>query len=80
MMAGGMSFEIQYLINGVVVNENLRGQALNLFIEDAIQETKISTGAIRSWYGRFGGGIVNMLTKSGGNTFSGSFRTTFNER
>src|SRR5262245_47740472 len=78
MMAGGMSFESQYLINGVVVNENLRGQALNLFIEDAIQETKISTGAISAEYGRFGGGVVNMITKSGGNAFSGSFRTTFN--
>jgi hypothetical protein len=78
MMAGALSFESQYLVNGVVINENLRGQALNLFIEDAIQETKVSTGAISAEYGRFGGGVVNMITKSGGNTFSGSFRTTFN--
>jgi len=78
MMAGALSFESQYLINGVVVNENLRGQALSLFIEDAVQETKVSTGAISAEYGRFGGGVVNMITKSGGNSFSGSFRTTFN--
>src|SRR5204862_4858203 len=78
MMAGALSFESQYLVNGVVINENLRGQALNLFIEDAIQETKVSTGAISAEYGRFGGGVVNMITKSGGNSFSGSFRTTFN--
>jgi hypothetical protein len=78
MMAGSLSFESQYLINGVVVNENLRGQTLNLFIEDAVQETKVSTGAISAEYGRFGGGVVNMVTKSGGNAFSGSFRTTFN--
>ena len=77
MMAGALSFESQYLVNGVVINENLRGQALNLFIEDAIQETKVSTGAISAEYGRFGGGVVNMITKSGGNRFSGSFRTTF---
>src|SRR5262249_25196186 len=61
MMAGALSFESQYLINGVVVNENLRGQALNLFIEDAVQETKVSTGAISAEYGRFGGGVVNMI-------------------
>ena len=78
MMAGSLSFESQYLVNGVVVNENLRGQALNLFIEDAIQETKVSTGAISAEFGRFGGGVVNMITKSGGNLLSGSFRTTFN--
>jgi hypothetical protein len=77
MISGGLSFESQYLVNGVVINENLRGQALNLFIEDAIQETKVSTGAISAEYGRFGGGVVNMITKSGGNIFSGSFRTTF---
>src|SRR5262245_56195133 len=77
MISGALSFESQYLVNGVVINENLRGQALNLFIEDAIQETKVSTGAISAEYGRFGGGVVNMITKSGGNTFSGSFRTTF---
>ncbi|HYU79372.1 MAG TPA: carboxypeptidase regulatory-like domain-containing protein, partial [Vicinamibacterales bacterium] len=78
MMAGALSFESQYLVNGVVINENLRGQALNLFIEDAIQETKVSTGAISAEYGRFGGGVVNMITKSGGNAMSGSFRTTLN--
>jgi Carboxypeptidase regulatory-like domain len=78
MMAGALSYESQYLINGVVVNENLRGQAINLFIEDAVQETKVQTGAISAEYGRFAGGVVNMITKSGGNDFSGSFRTTFN--
>lgn len=78
MIAGALSYESQYLVNGVVINENLRGQALSLFIEDAVQETKVSTGAISAEYGRFGGGVVNMVTKSGGNTFSGSFRTTFN--
>ena len=59
------------------MNENLRGQARNLFIEDAIQETKISTGSISAEYGRFQGGVVNTITKSGGNEFSGSFRISF---
>jgi hypothetical protein len=77
-MAGALSFENLFLVNGVVINENLRGQALFLFIEDAIQDTKVSTGSISAEYGRFQGGVVNMITKSGGNTFSGTFRTTFN--
>ena len=51
-----------------------------LFIEDAIQETKISTGDISAEYGRFGGGVVNMITKSGGNIFSGSFPHDVHER
>ena len=76
VMSGAASFENLFLINGVVVNENVRGQALPLFIEDAIQETTVTTGAISAEFGRFSGGVVNAITKSGGNRMSGSFRTT----
>ncbi len=73
---GAMSFDSLYVVNGVVVNENIRGQALNLFIEDALQETTISTAAISAEFGRFQGGVVQAITKSGGNEFSGSYRMT----
>ena len=73
-IAGAMSFDNLFLVNGVTVNENLRGQAHDLYIEDAIQETTIATAGISAEYGRFTGGVVNLITKSGGNTFSGSFR------
>jgi outer membrane receptor for ferrienterochelin and colicin len=75
--AGAMSFEGLFLMNGVVLNETLRGQGSLVFIEDAIEETKTSTTAISAEYGRFSGGVANIITKSGGNAFSGSFRTTF---
>jgi len=77
MIAGAMSFENLFLMNGVVMNENLRGQARLVFIEDAIQETKISTGSISAEYGRFQGGVVNMVTKSGSNRYTGSMRVSF---
>jgi outer membrane receptor protein involved in Fe transport len=48
----------------------------NYFIEDAILETTTATNNISANYGRFAGGVVSMVTKSGGNEFSGSFRTT----
>ena len=70
-----MSFDNLYLVNGVTVNENLRGQAQqNLVIEDAIEETTIASGGVSAEFGRFGGGVINVITKSGGNDFSGSFR------
>jgi len=78
-IAGSMSFETLYMVNGVNVSENLRGQAFDLYIEDAIQETNIATSGISAEYGRFGGGVVNVITKSGGNAFSGSFRETLND-
>jgi hypothetical protein len=73
-ISGAQSYESLYLVNGVVVNENLRGQPLDLYIEDAIQETTTSTSGVSAEYGRFAGGVVNTLTKSGGNDFHGSFR------
>lgn len=75
IISGAQSYENLFLLNGVVINENLRGQPLDLFIEDAIQETTVQTAGISAEYGRFGGGVVNALTKSGGNEFEGSFRT-----
>jgi outer membrane receptor protein involved in Fe transport len=74
-ISGSQSYENLYLVNGVVVNENIRGQDLPLFIEDAIEETTTSTAGISAEYGRFAGGVINVLTKSGGNELSGSFRT-----
>jgi hypothetical protein len=77
-IAGSMSFENLFLVNGVTVNENLRGQAHDLYIEDAIQETTIAAAGVSAEYGRFSGGVVNVITKSGGNLFSGSLRDTLN--
>ncbi len=83
LFSGAMAHEGLFLINGVVVNETLRGQVSTdhltggVFIEDAIEETKVSTAAISAEFGRFNGGVANTITKSGGNDFSGSFRTTF---
>src|SRR5215470_8095248 len=73
-ISGATSFDNVFMINGVDVNDNLFGTAHNLFIEDAIQETNIQTGGISAEYGRFTGGVINIITKSGGNTFSGSYR------
>jgi hypothetical protein len=75
-ISGAPSYENLFLINGVVANENVRGQAFDLFIEDAIQETTTATAGVSAEYGRFTGGVVNVLTKSGGNSFSGSLRDT----
>ena len=63
-----------FLLNGVDVNDNLFGTANNLFIEDAIDEVQVLTSGISAEYGRFSGGVINAVTKRGGNEFSGSFR------
>ncbi len=77
-IGGAVSFENLFVLNGAVINENLRGQPQPLYIEDAIQEVTIATSGVSAEFGRFGGGLVTAVTKSGGNTFSGSYRASFN--
>jgi len=73
-ISGANSYDNLWTVNGAVVNEGIRGQPHNLFIEDAIQETNIQTAGISAEYGNFVGGVINAITRSGGNEFSGSFR------
>lgn len=73
-IAGGFAYDNQFLIDGVDIADNLFGNPNNLFIEDAIEEVQVLTSGISAEFGRFGGGVINAVTKSGSNRFSGSFR------
>lgn len=65
-----------YLVNGADSRfDNVRSDAANTVIEDAIQETTVLTGGVSAEFGQFSGGVISTITKSGGNTFSGSFRS-----
>src|ERR1051325_4297017 len=74
---GAFAFDTIFLVNGVDVNDNLLGAPFNLFIEDAIQEVQTVTSGISAEYGRFSGGVINAVTRSGGNTFAGNWRVNF---
>ena len=76
-ISGGFAYDNVFLLDGVDLNDNLFGTANNVYIEDAIEETQVMTSGISAEYGRFSGGVINMITKSGGNTFSGSVRLNF---
>jgi hypothetical protein len=76
IIAGGQSYDSTFYVDGAVVNEVLRGQPQNLFIEDALQETTVQTGAISAEFGRFTGGVVTAVSKTGGNMLTGSLRDT----
>lgn len=74
MISGAMQYENLYLVNGVSIQDNVRNTPHQLYIEDAVQETTTQTSGISAEYGRFAGGVVNTLTKSGGNEMHGSLR------
>jgi len=69
---GSSGAENQYIIEGLNttgVEVGTRGKNLNF---DFVQEVEIKTGGLPAEYGRITGGLVNVLTKSGGNAFHGS--------
>jgi hypothetical protein len=73
-ISGAFAYDNTFLVDGVDVNDNLYGSANALYIEDAVDQTQILTSGISAEYGRFSGGVVNAITKSGGDLFSGSYR------
>ncbi|HUQ89623.1 MAG TPA: TonB-dependent receptor [Vicinamibacterales bacterium] len=74
-ISGGLAYDNVFLLDGVDIGDNLFARPDDLFVEEAIQETQVLTSAVSAEYGRFSGGVVNAITKRGGNTFSGSVRS-----
>src|SRR5439155_6708091 len=58
-LSGGPGYDNLALVNGVVVTENMRSQMRPMYVEDAIEETTVLTGAISAEYGRFTGGVIS---------------------
>jgi len=68
---GSTGLENGFVIDGVVTNGveyGAQGKDLNY---EFIQELEVKTGGYQAEYGRSTGGIINVITKSGGNEFHG---------
>jgi hypothetical protein len=61
-----------FLVNGGDVEEGRNNGASIVPVLDSIQEFRILTSSFDPEYGRFSGGIVNVVTKSGTNSFHGT--------
>src|SRR3954451_24970189 len=70
---GGNRRNINYLIDGGDNNDDTVGGLLQLFPLEAVQEFNFQTQRFKAEYGRSNGGVMNVVTKSGTNTPSGSF-------
>jgi outer membrane receptor protein involved in Fe transport len=69
---GGRSDEVQYLVNGVSVNDAYNG-TFGIEVENnAIQELNVISGTFNAEYGRAMSGIVNVVTRDGGQKFEGN--------
>ncbi len=68
---GGRSNEVAYLIDGVAVNDVFKGE-LSVNVENSsIGQLEVISGAFNAEYGQAMSGVVNIVTKDGGQKLEG---------
>ncbi len=70
---GSTGAENQYIIEGLNTTGIERAEKTKRLNFDFVEAIEVKTGGLNAEYGRMTGGIINVITKSGGNTFRGSF-------
>ncbi len=68
---GSTSAENLYLIDGVNTTNVIKGFQGKAINNEFVEEVEVKTGGYQAEYGRNTGGVVNVITKSGGNEFHG---------
>ncbi len=67
---GGRTTEVSYMVNGISITDDFyRTQSLQVENE-SIQELQVISGTFNAEYGNAMSGIVNVVTKTGGNELS----------
>src|SRR3984893_7037427 len=77
---GGNGRNLNYQIDGGDNNDDTVGGLLQMFPLEAIQEFTFQTQRFKAEYGRSNGGVMNIVTKSGTNTPSGSLFEFFRDK
>lgn len=69
---GGRSTEVSYLVNGISITDDFsRAQALQVENE-SVQELQVISGTFNAEYGNAMSGVINVVTKTGGNQLQGN--------
>ncbi len=71
-VGGARATHNSFYIDGADTTDNYFGQLLTSPALDAIKEFRVQTSLYSAKYGRAGGGVISVVTKSGTNRFSGS--------
>ncbi len=77
---GGQTTGNRFLLNGTDIADNMYGDTTGRFfyVDDSIAETQVIQSPVNARYGNFTGGIINAITKTGSNEFTGILRLNFN--
>ncbi len=70
---GGRKTDVAYMVNGIRITDDFtRTQSIQ--VENAsIQELQVISGTFNAEYGEALSGVINIVTKTGGNQFHGNF-------
>jgi len=68
---GSTGAENSYIIDGIDTTEVERGRQGTSVNMEFVEEIQVKTGGYNAQYGRSTGGLINVITKSGGNEFHG---------
>jgi hypothetical protein len=69
---GGIGRNVNFLVDGGDNTDDTIGGQLQNFNLDAVQEFKIQTAQYKAEFGRSSGGVLSVLTKTGGNDLQAS--------
>ncbi|MCB9250121.1 MAG: TonB-dependent receptor [Ignavibacteriales bacterium] len=76
---GGRSNEVAYMIDGILVVDPLLGGLATDVGNDAIQEMSLLSGTFNAEYGNALSGVVNIVTRDGGDKFYGKLESRTSE-
>jgi hypothetical protein len=71
-IGGGAANQSATFIDGASINVSYVNLTSLIPTQDAIQEFRVQTNNLSSEFGRFTGGVINLTSKSGSNSFHGS--------
>ena len=71
-IGGGISNQSATLLDGAPLNTGYNNAVQLVPTQDAIQEFRVQTNSVSAEFGRFGGGVVNLTSRSGTNDLHGS--------
>ncbi|MBD3276095.1 MAG: TonB-dependent receptor plug domain-containing protein, partial [Candidatus Marinimicrobia bacterium] len=63
---------VNFIVDGISTKDPLSNRPNMRLNMDAIQEVKVQTGGFSARYGNLQSGLVNVVTKEGGDSYSGS--------
>ncbi len=69
--AGGREDTVNFMINGINLNDQVQNQITFQPSINTVQEFKVDNSTVSAEYGRSSGAIVNIATRSGSNQFHG---------